>query len=116
MSKSLIYLIAIFCLWMYFTFSGNSQSSTMAEKYTVEDFDKAQSGSGGTMVSTQGAGRGDIVSPLGNAQGAGKGSISSPFGNRGTFTAGGGFGSTNVKVASGVRGGSNNKGRTDLRY
>lgn len=53
MSKSLIYLIAIFCLWMYFKFS-SSANAAVAEKPTVKDFDKAQSGHGGTMVSSKG--------------------------------------------------------------
>lgn len=50
MSKTLIYLVAIFCLWMYFKFSSSANGKTLAEKYNVKDFDKARSGSGGTMV------------------------------------------------------------------
>ena len=53
MSKVLIYLFAVFALWMYFSFGKfGGESQTMAEKYNVEDFDKAQSGSVGTKVST----------------------------------------------------------------
>ena len=74
MSKTLIYLIAIFVLWMYFKFSSSANDKTLAEKYTVEDFDKAQSGTGGTLTS-----------------------------NRGPFTPGGGFGSDD-KVGSGLTG------------
>ena len=46
MSKVLIYLFAVFALWMYFSFGkfGNEQP-------TIEDFDKAQSGKAGTTVS-----------------------------------------------------------------
>lgn len=44
MSKGLIYLIAIFALWMYFSFS----------KDTVSDFDNAGSGHGGTLVNNDG--------------------------------------------------------------
>lgn len=71
MSKTLIYLVAIFVLWMYFKFSNSANGGTLAEKYDVEDFDKAQSGRGGTMTA-----------------------------NRGTFTPGGGFGSDNVVATS----------------
>ncbi len=49
MSRTLIYLIAIFALWMYFSFGSKS-------KPTVEDFDKAGSGSGGTLVSHNNSG------------------------------------------------------------
>ena len=50
MSKTLIYLIAIFCLWMYFSFS-NMANAKKESKPTIKDFDDAQSGHGGTMVS-----------------------------------------------------------------
>ena len=50
MSKTLIYLIAIFCLWMYFSFSTSAQN-TEKKKPTVKDFDEAESGHGGTLVS-----------------------------------------------------------------
>ena len=54
MSKTLIYLIAIFCLWMYFSFSSSAQ---VAKKPTVKDFDDAGSGHGGTLVSAETANR-----------------------------------------------------------
>lgn len=71
MSKSLIYLIAIFCLWMYFKFSKSANGETLAEKYDVKDFDKAQSGHGGALVN-----------------------------NRGDFIPGGGFGSDSKTASS----------------
>lgn len=76
MSKTLIYLVAIFALWMYFSFSNQAQAGNLADKYKVEDFDKAQSGHGGTQVA-----------------------------DRGEFTPGGGFGKTETtKIASGLTG------------
>lgn len=56
MTRTLIYVIAAFALWLYFKYGsfGESEGKTMAEKYTVKDFDKARSGSGGTAtVSTR---------------------------------------------------------------
>lgn len=49
MTRSLIYLIAIFALWLFFKY-GNFEAKdkkTMAEKYDVKDYDKARSGYGG---------------------------------------------------------------------
>jgi hypothetical protein len=54
MSKTLIYLVAIFALWMYFSFGTFETSTKTAEKPTIKDFDNAQSGHGGTLVSTDG--------------------------------------------------------------
>ena len=46
MSKVLIYLFAVFALWMYFSFGTFGNSDTP----TIEDFDKAGSGKAGTTV------------------------------------------------------------------
>lgn len=76
MSKTLIYLVAIFALWMYFTFSRNS---------VIEKADEAQSGHGGTLVNHQTGGGGSGLS--------------------GKFTPGGGLVSTeNTKIPSGLSG------------
>ena len=53
MSKCLIYLIAIFCLWMYFKIT-NFWDNRTEKQPTIEDFDKAQSGNGGTMTASKG--------------------------------------------------------------
>lgn len=83
MSKTLIYLIAVFAMWMYFSFSGSANGKS--EKPTVKDFDAAGSGHGGTAtVSNNGLKAGSVfVRNDGNAQGS----------NRGTWASGGGFGS-----------------------
>jgi len=49
LSKVLIYLIAVFALWMYFSFSKSANGGK--EQPTIKDFDAAGSGSGGTLVS-----------------------------------------------------------------
>lgn len=51
MSKTLIYLIAVFAMWMYFSFSSSANGGS---KPTVEDFDAAGSGHGGTMTANNG--------------------------------------------------------------
>lgn len=54
MTRTLIYVVAAFALWLYFKY-GTFESAPQAEKYKVEDFDKAGSGRGGTAtVSTNG--------------------------------------------------------------
>jgi len=81
MSKTLIYLIAVFAMWMYFSFSSSANGGS---KPTVKDFDAAGSGSGGTMTSNNGLKAGSVfVRDNGNAKGT----------NRGTWKEGGGFGS-----------------------
>lgn len=67
MSKLLIYLVAIFCLWMYFSFSGKGGGK---EQPTIEDFDAAGSGHGGSMVSSGGSTAGNGASFVSNAAGA----------------------------------------------
>lgn len=66
MTRTLIYVIAAFTLWLYFkygSFDGAKKKTTMAEKYTVKDYDNARSGSGGTAtVSTRKGGR--TMNPL----------------------------------------------------
>ena len=53
MSRLLIYLIAVFALWMYFSIS-ETKTQAQSKNNTVESYDKAQSGNGGTMVSNSG--------------------------------------------------------------
>ena len=81
MSKTLIYLIAVFAMWMYFSFSSSANGGS---KPTVKDFDAAGSGSGGTMTA--------------NNSGLKQGSVfvrdtSQSRGNGFTWKEGGGFGS-----------------------
>ena len=68
MTRTLIYVIAAFSLWLYFkygTFGAKAEKKTMAEKYTIKDYDNARSGSGGTAtVSTTGRLGGKTVNPL----------------------------------------------------
>ena len=52
MTKTLIYLIAIFALWLYFRYGNFGKGEEKRSKEEViEDADKAGSGSGGTMAS-----------------------------------------------------------------
>lgn len=47
MSRTLIYLIAIFALWMYFSFGSFDGKKA---KPTIKDFDRAGSGRGGVTA------------------------------------------------------------------
>lgn len=51
MSKPLIYLIAIFALWLYFRYGNFDGKKAKTKEEIIEDGDKAGSGHGGTLVS-----------------------------------------------------------------
>ena len=69
MSRLLIYLIAVFALWMYFSIS-ETKTQAQSKNNTVENYDKAQSGNGGTMVSNNNQSYVDKVKELGTSESA----------------------------------------------
>ena len=50
MSKTRIYLIAIFALWFYLHLAGRNKDEKAP---TLDDYDRAQSGHGGTMTANR---------------------------------------------------------------